>query len=90
MKQLLLVILSYLLLITTYSQQLLKDTQSVFTLGEVVVKTNRSSEININVSAAKMEQFEKNDVAKALGLLPGVNVSAVGARNESMVYVRGF
>lgn len=90
MKQLLLVILSYPLLITTYSQQLLKDTPSVFTLGEVVVKTNKSSELNTNVSAVKMRQFAKNDVAKALGLLPGVNVSAVGPRNESMVYVRGF
>lgn len=68
----------------------IKDTQAVFTLGEVVVKGGKVKEINSTIGAARMQQFAKNDVAKALNLLPGVNLSAVGPRNEAMVYVRGF
>ncbi len=67
-----------------------KDTQSVFTLGEVVVTPDISAQINQTVSAVRLQQFAKNDVSKALNLLPGVLLSAVGPRNEAMVYVRGF
>lgn len=61
-----------------------------FTLGEVVVSGRQHQNINAVVSAAQLKAFAKNDVAKAINLLPGVNLSAVGPRNESMVYVRGF
>ncbi|MGA0556353.1 TonB-dependent receptor plug domain-containing protein [Larkinella sp. VNQ87] len=37
-----------------------------------------------------MEAFNRLDVSRALNLLPGVTLSSVGARNETMVYVRGF
>lgn len=67
-----------------------KDSQVVFSLGEVVVKSDKAKEINTYIGAARMQQFAKYDAAKALDLLPGVNLSAVGPRNESMVYVRGF
>lgn len=66
------------------------DSQIVFTLGEVVVKSEKSTAINSYIGSAKMQQFAKNDVSKALNLLPGVNLSAVGPRNEAMVYIRGF
>ncbi|HEU4551976.1 MAG TPA: Plug domain-containing protein [Chitinophaga sp.] len=61
-----------------------------FTLGEVVVSGRQHQNINVVVSAAQLKAFAKNDVAKAINLLPSVNLSAVGPRNESMVYVRGF
>lgn len=74
----------------TQNNEVNNDSLPVFTLGEVVVKSIRTKEINYSVSAAKLKEFAKNDVAKALDLLPGVNLSAVGPRNESMVFVRGF
>lgn len=67
-----------------------RDSSAVFTLGEVVVKSRKAGEINSSVNAAAIQQFAKNDVSKALNLLPGVNLSAVGPRNEAMVYIRGF
>jgi iron complex outermembrane receptor protein len=69
----------------------LKDTTPapIFTLGEVVI-TEKKGSINNYIGARKLQEFARNDVSKALNLLPGVNVSAVGPRNEAMVYVRGF
>lgn len=49
-----------------------RDSQAVFTLGEVVVKGGKSAAINFYIGAARMQQFAKNDVSKALNLLPGV------------------
>lgn len=63
---------------------------NVFTLGEVVVTAEKSKTINTTVSSNKMQDFAKNDVARALNLLPGISLSAVGPRNEAMVFVRGF
>lgn len=62
----------------------------VFELGEVVVTGEKEKEINSTVGAEKLENFYRTDAAKALNMLPGINLSAVGARNEAMVYVRGF
>lgn len=62
----------------------------VFTLGEVVVTGERNKPINSSLSARMVQEFAKNDVSKALNLLPGVTLSAVGPRNEAMVYIRGF
>ncbi len=92
MKYGLIVFFSCILLISVHAQntQVVTDSGYVFTLGEVVVKGEKSAAINSYIGAAKMQQFAKNDVSKALNLLPGVNLSAVGPRNEAMVYVRGF
>ena len=38
----------------------------------------------------RLNYFARTDVSDALGFLPGVNVTAVGPRGESAVYVRGF
>ena len=76
--------------VTSAQSGLAKDSQSVFTLGEVVVRTAGITDINSYIGASKLQQFAKNDVSKALNLLPGVSLSAVGPRNEAMVYVRGF
>lgn len=63
---------------------------SVFTLGEVVVTGERNKPIDATLSAHMLQEFAKNDASKALNMLPGVNLSSVGPRNEAMVYVRGF
>ena len=65
-------------------------TNPVFTLGEVVVTGERNKPINATLSARTLQDFAKNDVSKALNMLPGVNLSSVGPRNEAMVYIRGF
>ncbi len=64
--------------------------QHVFTLGEVKVKGYRSEPFTTTVSAGENAVFNKLDVSHSLALLPGITLSAVGARNESGVYVRGF
>lgn len=61
-----------------------------FRLGEVEVSASRNRNINTTLSSATIQSFARTDVSKALGMLPGVNISAVGPRNEAMVYVRGF
>jgi iron complex outermembrane receptor protein len=61
-----------------------------FTLGEVVISGRQTRDINAVVTATQLQAFAKTDVAKAMNLLPGVSLSAVGPRNETMVYVRGF
>jgi hypothetical protein len=60
----------------------------VFTLGQVVVTSPKP--ISSVISVSRLERFARTDVSHALDLLPGVNVTAVGPRSESMVYVRGF
>jgi len=61
----------------------------VFTAGEIIV-TGISERNNNTVTASEIEKFDKNDITGAVNLLPGVNFSNVGARNEGMIYVRGF
>ncbi|MDF2189871.1 TonB-dependent receptor [Paraflavitalea sp. CAU 1676] len=62
----------------------------IFTLGTVEVISKKQSDLNGFLSRNRLQTFAKNDVSKALNLLPGVHLSAVGPRNEAMVYVRGF
>lgn len=83
-------IISMLLIVTKSFARPTNDTIPLFTLGEVVVTTNLHNNINASLNATSIKTFAKNDVGKALNLLPGVTLSAVGPRNESMVYVRGF
>jgi iron complex outermembrane receptor protein len=94
MKSLLL-LFCVLYTISAYSQDTLQtvtDTlpKNVFALGEVVVTAEKSQSIASTINAAQLQSFAKTDVSKALNLLPGVTLSAVGPRNEAMVYVRGF
>ncbi|GGG74925.1 hypothetical protein GCM10007415_03100 [Parapedobacter pyrenivorans] len=63
------------------------DIKNVFKLGEVSVIGQK----NVNtVSAEQIQKYGKNDAATALNLLPGVTLTSIGARNESVVNVRGF
>lgn len=66
------------------------DSTRIFTLGEVTVLGRRGIDSTNTALSARIEAFNRLDVGRALNLLPGVTLSAVGARNESMVYVRGF
>jgi iron complex outermembrane receptor protein len=42
------------------------------------------------MSFHRIEKFNRVDVSHALNTLPGITLANVGARNESVVYVRGF
>ncbi|AFD09412.1 TonB-dependent receptor plug domain-containing protein [Solitalea canadensis] len=64
-------------------------TERVFKLGEVVVSGKKNNETSI-LTNEKIEMFNQQDASGALNLLPGINLSKVGARNESVVLVRGF
>ena len=68
-------------------------TSDVFTLGEIEVRDSSETSKNITVekiSSEEIREFNRDNVAKAVNLLPGVTISQGGARNESTVYVRGF
>jgi iron complex outermembrane receptor protein len=71
-----------------------KDTTKVFKLGEIVVvgqQDNGSTPFQQGVvSQTQLQQYNRIDASRALNLLPGLSLSNVGGRNESMVYVRGF
>ena len=64
-----------------------------FTLGKVEVTGKsdaKKSPAVTTVSGEEIRQFDRNTVAEAANLVPGVTLSKVGGRNESMVFVRGF
>lgn len=67
---------------------------NVFTLGEVEVTAPRKEPINQaqvrSLGQDEMHLRQQETVGQALNLLPGVNLSNFGARNEQTVYVRGF
>ncbi|MET0636930.1 MAG: TonB-dependent receptor [Chitinophagaceae bacterium] len=62
----------------------------IFTLGEVIVTSAANKPSSTTISAGRIQQFGKTDVARALNMLPGITLSAVGPRNEAMIYLRGF
>ncbi|CCH55743.1 iron complex outermembrane recepter protein [Fibrisoma limi BUZ 3] len=62
----------------------------VFRLGEVTVSGQRSTDSVSQATIRHIEAFNRTDAARALSLLPGVTLASVGARNESVVFVRGF
>ena len=64
-----------------------------FTLGEIEVTARGEETRNTTIEKVYYEDmrlFNKDDLAEALNLLPGVTLSETGARNEKTVYVRGF
>jgi iron complex outermembrane receptor protein len=69
-------------------------TNGIFTLGEVEVVSKQAEQstavLTEHLAESELRQFNRDDVAEALDLLPGVHLSKFGARNESTVYVRGF
>lgn len=61
-------------------------------LGQVVVVDSRGEQApgTVSVDQREIRAQDRETLAKALDLLPGVSRSTSGARNEQMVYVRGF
>ncbi|MFC4621392.1 TonB-dependent receptor plug domain-containing protein [Comamonas nitrativorans] len=65
----------------------------VFELGTVTVTGTRTQAQPADEAVLGQEEIARRNadtVADAVRLLPGVSLSRVGARNEEMVYVRGF
>lgn len=70
-----------------------KAGEGAFRLGEIEVVEQADGSPNVSVQRVTeetMRTFNTDTVDRAVNLLPGVTVSHVGARNEKMVYVRGF
>lgn len=69
------------------------DDVQPFALGEILVTADRLDQAGLgtaSVDSRTMRQSDSVTVGQALNLVPGVILSKVGARNEQMVYVRGF
>lgn len=66
--------------------------EPVFELGrvEVVGHAHKIPAGTESLDADQIEQANRDTVGAALDLLPGVNLTRLGARNEEMVFVRGF
>ena len=88
LRILLLVIFSVLLVSTQHAKE-----PEAFELGEVVITADAETGADTmasRISAGSIRKFERNDLADALRLSPGVVTNSNGPRNESGVYVRGF
>ena len=69
-----------------------EEKRDVFTLGEIEVKDKTEASKNVTVEKIydeDMRDFNRDNVAQALDLIPGVTLSK-NARNEQMVFIRGF
>lgn len=76
-----------------FTEPALANNDSVFDLGQIsIVGTEDGNNLNTSagVSSTEMRRHDRETLGEALNLLPGVSLSKVGARNEQMVYVRGF
>src|SRR6185437_15911297 len=63
------------------------------TLEEVTVTApleNGASLGGVSVSQSDMRQFDRNTLDNAFALASGTSVSAVGPRNETDIWIRGF
>ena len=83
------VLFAFLLIPFLANAQILQDTTDIkiFELGEVILYSN-SPKNYINQETIK--EYNKPDVAQALGILPSVVLNLNGSRNESNIYMRGF
>ncbi|MGD8777428.1 MAG: TonB-dependent receptor [Ignavibacteria bacterium] len=74
------------------AQQNSKDSLWIrtFELGEVLITDSAEENPADEITSHDLEAFQKESISSALDLLPGVSLSAVGARNEAMVYIRGY
>lgn len=63
----------------------------VFTLGDVIVTEQKEPPGSVSqVDEETLRRYNADDLAEALDLMPGVALSARGARNERTIHVRGF
>ncbi len=70
------------------------DSAGVFTLGEIEVTAKGEEEVKVptvdRIYADELREFNRDTIADAVTLLPGVTASVTGARSEQTLYVRGF
>lgn len=66
------------------------STTKIFHLGEVAVSTNQKNEMTGRITRDNMETQNRYEVSRSLNMLSGINLTASGPRNESMVSIRGF
>ncbi len=67
--------------------------EPVFTLGEIRVSASPLNPATLGSESIDLDDLRRQDrttVGEAVDLLAGVNLSKVGARNEQMLYLRGF
>lgn len=67
--------------------------QQVFSLGEIQVVATPVGRESLGATQIDLEdirQYNRETVGAALDMLPGVNLSKFGARNEQTISVRGF
>jgi iron complex outermembrane receptor protein len=69
-----------------------KAKKGVFTLGEVQVTAGKDEEppTDTTLGQEELRLFDRQTVAQAATLAPGVSFAKGGKRNESMLYVRGL
>jgi iron complex outermembrane receptor protein len=72
---------------TQNSNDTIINKDNVYRLGEVVVSGSKRKG---TVSKTEMQKLNTLDVATSINTLPSITINNVGARNESMVYLRGF
>lgn len=68
------------------------ENTGVFTLGDVIVEdeTETPKGTVSRVDEETLRRFNRDDLAEALDLMPGVALSRTGARNERTIHVRGL
>jgi iron complex outermembrane receptor protein len=66
------------------------ETILTFELGEVKISAQKKNLGTDELSLTEIQQFNQNNAAGALQLIPGLFYSNSGQRNESVVNVRGF
>jgi iron complex outermembrane receptor protein len=62
----------------------------IIELGEVRITAREKDPATRVLDHQEMDQFNRKDVAGALGIINGLNFVNMGSRNESMITVRGF
>lgn len=80
--------------VTTVAENDADDAQKqVFTLGEIeVIDTEDTSgnPTSTRIYSDEMRKFNLDTLSEAVNVLPGVTLEKFGARNETMIRIRGF
>lgn len=66
------------------------DTLRTFTLGEVTVWEQEKKNLGAQLDGKDLQIGERDRIAEALDLLPGIAVAESGDRNEGFIFLRGF
>ena len=89
-KQLLSILLFTTALAFTATAQTTDTVSRIFRLGEITIKGSKDSLQSNKLSSGTISRYNRLDVSRALNLMPGVTLSAVGPRNESAINIHGF